>query len=178
VHSDKFIAINVQLYLVLMEPSSLVKVSLLLSNQIYINTKFEDNEQAKIVFDEIQSRLPLIATQDKHGVEIGAKFSSFANAVNSKGAFKDMIKIIWRTVKTKAGQPQYKLCLFIVAMASLIRGISSAFNKDLDNWVEFIIQWLGNQLTIGGQGVTGVGQGKVIDLINQFFLTPYLHDFD
>ena len=161
-----------------MESSSLVKVSLLLLNQIFINTNFEDTEQAKAIFTEIQSRLPLIASQDKYGIEIGAKFLSFASAVNSKAAFKDMIKIIWRTVKTKAGQPQYKLCLFIVAMASLVQGISSSFNKDIDGWVEFILQWLGNQLTIGGQGVTGTGQGKVVDRINQFFLTPYLHDFD
>ena len=162
----------------LMDSNSLVKVSLLILNQIFLNTKYEDDHTAKAIFDEIQGMLPLIATEDNYGIEIGLKFASFGNTVTNLGTFKDMIKIIWRTVKNKAGQPQYKLSLFIVAMASLIKSINSRYNQVLDDWVQCIIRWLGNQLTIGGKGVVGEGQGTVISRMNQFFLTPYLHDFD
>ena len=141
-------------------------------------TKYEEHSEAKCIFDEVERRLPLIAANDKNAIEVSAKFFSFASSVSNKETFKDMIKILWRTVKVKSGQPQYKLCLFLVGMSSLIKGVNTSFNKDIEDWVKGIAQWLGNQLTIGGKGITGEGEGKVVDRINRFFLTPYLHDFD
>ncbi len=45
-------------------------------------------------------------------------------------------------------------------------------------WVSKLEAWLGKQLTIGGKGVTGEGEGTVFDRTQRFFSTPYLHDFD
>ena len=157
---------------------SLIKVSSLLLNQVFLNTNYENNDEAKLVYDEMQTRLQAIATRDKQGIDVTSKFSSFASGVTSKDSLKDMIKIIWRTVKTKTGQPQYKLSLFILAMASLVRGINSTYNRYIDAWVDGMVRWLGNQLTIGGKGVIGDGKGSVVERMNQFFATPYLHDFD
>ena len=46
------------------------------------------------------------------------------------------------------------------------------------SWIQKIETWLGKQLTIGGKGVTGEGEGSVHDRLQRFFSTPYLHDFD
>lgn len=159
---------------------SLHKVSVLILDRVYEKTSYPDSykEEAEAVFGAIKSYLPLIASKDKQGIEVVNKFSSFANSVSDQDGFKDMIKIIWRTIKVKAGQPQYKLSLFLIAIAVIVQNISPTYNNCIDEWVTFIIQWLGNQLTIGGKGVVGEGEGSVVERISRFFCTPYLHDFD
>ena len=161
-----------------MENNSLKKVSVLLLKNVLSHTSYEDNGEATSVFSEIECRLPDIAERDINGSELVSKFTLFGQVVATQESFKDMIKIIWRTVKAKSGQPQYKLSLFIIAMAALLQGINSKYNVHVDDWVQYISKWLGNQLTIGGKGVTGNGQGNVVERMSQFFLTPYLHDFD
>ena len=55
---------------------------------------------------------------------------------------------------------------------------SSPLASQSKAWIEKIETWLGKQLTIGGKGVTGEGEGSVHDRLQRFFSTPYLHDFD
>ena len=163
-----------------MNTCSLNEISFLFLDKIYKKTTFaeQDSAEADCVFNAVKKYLPLISEKDKQGLEIVRKFSMFATSICNQDSFKDMVKIAWRTIKTKTGQPQYKLSLLIIALAALVQNINPVYNEFIDDWICFITQWLGTQLTIGGKGVIGKPEGSVIERIKQFFATPYLHDFD
>ncbi|KAI0212924.1 hypothetical protein LSAT2_002096, partial [Lamellibrachia satsuma] len=50
--------------------------------------------------------------------------------------------------------------------------------KDISSWTDRFVEWLGKQLTTGGKGAVGEGEGTVADRMLRFFTNPYLHDFD
>ena len=146
--------------------------------EIWKKTKFQNKKESEFVLNEIQKRLPLIVKTDSEGIALNTRFASLANTITSQKNFQDMTKIAWRMAKSKSGQPQYKLSLLIVAMAAMITHLREKHFENCESWFSGVFAWLGHQLTIGGKGVTGDGEGNVIERLNSFFQTPYLHDFD
>ena len=100
-------------------------------------------------------------------------------AVDETG-FRDVIKIIWRMTKVMSGAAQHRLCLFMLGCGAVCGSMkaSGTARPAAADWIRAVEAWLGTQLTIGGKGCTGEGEGSVDDRIQRFMSTPYLHDFD
>ena len=82
-------------------------------------------------------------------------------------------------VKPMNGLPMYRLALLFLAIGAMIEVLaSSAQSGSIPQWSARLAKWLGKQLTIGGKGVAGEGEGRVEKRIQLFFSTPYLHDYD
>ena len=82
--------------------------------------------------------------------------------------------------KSMSGTPEHKLSLFVLGsgvVCSALQG-SANVNPKAQDWIAGVEKWLGTQLTIGGKGCAGEGEGSVHDRIHRFLSTPYLHDFD
>ena len=117
--------------------------------------------------------------QSNEGKKLIQKLFMLGRTVSTEGTFKDMIKIIWRMVKPMSGSPVDKICFCFICISTVAVVIRSGTNANhVDAWMETIAKWLGKQLTIGGKGCAGEGEGSANDRIRRFFSTPYLHDFD
>jgi len=90
-----------------------------------------------------------------------------------------MVKIIWRMVKPISGPPMFRLALMFLAIGATIEVLLNGANSgSIAQWSQRLEKWLGKQLTIGGKGVAGEGEGQVEERVKRFFSTPYLHDYD
>lgn len=139
---------------------------------------FSDKQDAQLYFDQLKRELPVTAASPD-GAKIIAKFTVLAKTATTEGTFKDMIKIIWRMIKPMTGTPLYRLTLVFLAIGAMCTSLaSSSVRTGLPQWIENMETWLGKQLTIGGKGVAGEGEGTANDRVQRFFSTPYLHDFD
>ena len=138
---------------------------------------YDDCIEAKSLFMQLDSNLgEILLTPD--GKIVTQKFSVLARTVKQGETFKDMVKIIWRMVRTIYGTSIYKLGLLFLGLSAMCCSLSKLQTSDLNSWIANLEEWLGNQLTIGGKGVAGEGEGTAEERINRFFSTPYLHDFD
>lgn len=155
-----------------------VKKTLILVDKVFQNTEYEDVEAAEQFFQQLKEEIPRTAI-GSDGLKIINKFTALGKTATTEGTFQDMIKIIWRVVKPMSGSPSYRLTLFFLALGAMCLTLeSSAISKALPTWMETLETWLAKQVTIGGKGVAGEGEGTVSDRVQRFFSTPYLHDFD
>ena len=148
--------------------------------EIYQHTTYEDIDDGRAVFDEIKEAIPDIVLRHPDGLEVISKFQALSSPVTGVIQFKNMVKIIWRFVKGKYAAPEHKLTLMnlaIITMVLCLKGKPRTKGQVL-KWKDDIAKWQGVQLTIGGKGVTGEGEGDVRQRMARFFQTPYLHDFD
>ena len=162
-----------------MAASKLVTTKTFLKNT-QKHTAYEDpvSDEANQLFSQLQQELPQIYASAE-GQKLVQKYSMLGKTVTAEGPFLDMVKIVWRMVKTMGGSPLYRLSLFLIGIGTLIDTVrSSPFGANCHTWEERVEKWLGTQLTIGGKGCTGEGEGPVISRVQRFFSTPYLHDFD
>lgn len=139
---------------------------------------FNDKDDATVYFDHLKSQIPIVAVTSD-GKKMMSKFTILAKTATNESTFKDMVKIIWRMVKTISGTPPFRLSLMFLGIGAMCRSLaSSSLGDQLPEWVINLEDWMGKQLTIGGKGVAGEGEGTANERIQRFFSTPYLHDFD
>ena len=149
-------------------------------DEVYNSTSYGETweEEAKTVFTYIK-QLTSSVMGSTDGKKIVKQYTTLAATISTEGTFNDMIKIIWRMVKEMGGAPQYKLCLFFLGLGTIYSALEKkADSRPIQTWRCRVVKWLGTQLTSGGKGVAGEGEGSVNDRIQRFFSTPYLHDFD
>ena len=145
--------------------------------RVYQYTRYNDDD-AEGIYQKIKLDIPN-CLETPEGKHIHRKYMALSGAVVSEATYQDMVKILWRMVKPTFGTPDQKLCLLLVGLGTLNHRVRSSRNaKQCESWIEGVECWLGKQLTIGGKGITGEGEGTVHDRIQRFFTTPYLHDFD
>jgi len=141
----------------------------------------EENEQeGKKLFHQLITRCQSL--EDESSQKIIDKFEPLAaSTAAQRTQYRAMIKVAWRFVRSsKSGDAMEVLALLVIAFASLTNGARKSGAKvvRVDKWRDEVARWFGEQLTIGGQGVTGTAQGTPLDRVHQFLSTPYLHDFD
>ena len=159
-------------------PATVVPTTLTFFDNVYSQTEYEDKADADAIFSAMRDDLPRVATSPE-GSKLIIKFVALSRTVTAEGPLKDMVKIIWRMVKPMSGSAPYKLCLFYLSVGTVLDYLKISHLRGVSGpWVEGVERWLGKQLTIGGKGVTGEGEGSVEDRLKRFFSTPYLHDFD
>ena len=92
--------------------------------------------------------------------------------------FKDMVKIVWRVVKSIEGSPMHRLALFFLSVGAVVETVRGTQGTSGGGLAEGVWRsgWA-KQLTVGGKGV-GEGEGRIVTRVQQFFSTPYLHEFD
>ena len=142
-------------------------------------TSFESGslqDDAAEYFKQLQSALPAVL-RGADGSKIATKMSMLSSTISTEGTFKDMVKILWRMIREMSGNGSTKLTLFFIGLGAMSSALER-LQKPAAVWMPVIEKWLGTQLTIGGKGVTGEGEGSVQDRVHRFFSTPYLHDFD
>jgi len=148
----------------------------------HANTSYcEDHKQeGKRIFHQLITRCQSL--EDETSQKIIDKFEPLAaSTAAQRNQYRAMIKVAWRFVRSsKTGDAMEVLALLVIAFASLTNGARKSGAKvvRVDKWRDEIARWLGRQLTIGGQGVTGEPVGNPLDRVQQFLSTPYLHDFD
>ena len=148
--------------------------------EVYLQTNYEPDlrQEADAMYNHFKTLLPDVI-ESSDGKKLVKQYTTLASTVSTEGTFNDLIKIIWRMVKEMGGTAQYKLCLFFLGVGTVYSVIEKkASGRPVEVWLKKVEKWLGNQLTIGGKGVAGEGEGSVNDRIQRFFSTPYLHDFD
>lgn len=159
-------------------PEAVLPVTLQLLDSVYQHTAYEDPQDAQAMFAQLRANMPSI-TNCPDGKKLVQKFCVLSRTISTEGTFMDMVKIIWRMVKTMQGNALHKLGLFLVALSTLCESLKTLpVSGQSGVWRQKTEVWLGKQLTIGGKGVTGEGEGTAIDRVSRFFSTPYLHDFD
>lgn len=162
-----------------METKDLLECCVDLLDKTYLATRYTDTEDAEVTFKAIKKHLTMVAQYDDSSIKTWKKFSNLGKSVFSCSSLNDLVKIIWRMAKEKGGQPHHMLCTFIIGLGAIIFTVRGSQPKEkTEHWEDACLKWLGNQLTIGGKGVTGEGEGTVLERIKCFFMTPYLHDFD
>lgn len=155
-----------------------LKTSSFLDNVIK-RTTLLDALDAAITFAEVKEYLARIVKDDPGVLKIWNKVCALAVTVFSASSLNDMVKIVWRIVKDNGGNSKHMICCFCIGVtAILVTARERQSLEDVDNWQRKCEEWMGTQLTIGGKGVTGDGEGSTSDRISRFFNTPYLHDFD
>ena len=150
----------------------IMPTTLSIVDNTYQNTQYEDKQDAEQVFGQVKAHLQE-AAQSEDGQKLIQKFFFLAKTVTTEGTFHDMVKVVWRMVKDMSGTPVHRLALFFISLGTLC-----ATRDEAQQWQGKVEAWLGRQLTIGGKGCTGEGEGSVTSRIQRFFSTPYLHDFD
>ena len=141
-------------------------------------TAYDDKEDAETSFAQLRSSLPSVA-QSPDGAKIIQKFAVLGKTATTEANFNDMVKIIWRVVKPMNGAPMHRLALFFLAIGAVVDSLAKGSLAETSKlWLPRLEKWLGTQLTIGGKGVAGEGEGKVVERVQRFFSTPYLHDYD
>ena len=139
---------------------------------------YSDKKDAEETYACLRDDLPTIA-RSNDGQKVMKKFVVLAKTATNEATFNDMIKIIWRLVKPMTSSPLHRLSLFFLAVGAMCETLlSGPTGSSVSSWMDKFEKWLGEQLTIGGKGVTGDGEGSVTDRIQRFFSTPYLHDYD
>ena len=158
----------------------MIKQSEEFCSNVFKHTHYEEELQneATDVFSNIEKCISTMASSPD-GLKLIQKYSVLASTISTQATFNDMVKIIWRIVKTTmSGGADDKLLLFILGIGTIVHSVKKTRGDNVNQWVAKVELWLGDQLTIGGKGVTGDGEGSVSDRIRRFFSTPYLHDFD
>ena len=150
----------------------IMPITLSLVDRTYQRTDYEDKHEADQVFAQLRAQLQA-TSESKDGQKLIQKFFFLAQTVSTEGTFHNMVKIVWRMVKDMSGTPLHRLSLFFISLGTLCATLNKA-----EGWRDKVERWLGRQLTIGGKGCAGEGEGSVISRIQRFFSTPYLHDFD
>ena len=135
-------------------------------------TSFEESLNASSVFNDLRSDI-VTATDTTEGQKLIQKFFFLGKTVTTEGTFYDMVKIAWRMVKEAPETPVRKISLFFISIGTMCTTLPAT-----EEWRPKLEAWLGRQLTIGGKGCAGEGEGSVMDRLKRFFSTPYLHDFD
>ena len=144
---------------------------------VYKASSYEEElkQEAQQTFSKLSSFLPAMA-KSADGQKLVTKFTGLGSTALTEGMFQDMVKIIWRMIKDAPAQNSvHRFGLFLLAIGATCHSCK-AENKE--EWQRNIEKWLGIQVTIGGKGCTGDGEGNVADRMQRFFSTPYLHDFD
>lgn len=150
----------------------ILPTTLSLVENTYKNTSYENTVEAEEAFTLLRKDIT-VAAQSVEGQKLIQKFFFMGKTVTTESAFHDMVKIIWRMVKEQEGSPLRKLSFIFICLGTLCSTLPAS-----DKWRNKIESWLGRQLTIGGKGCTGEGEGSVMDRFKRFLSTPYLHDFD
>ena len=159
-------------------PQAIIPGTLLLVDSVYKHTNYEDAQDSEATFSKLKTDLPsTVLCPD--GKKLVQKFSALSSTISTEGTYLDMVKIVWRMVKPMSGDPLHKLGLFFVALGTMNEVLKTMpIGNQSVAWRQRMEVWLGKQLTIGGKGVTGEGEGSVTERTRRFFSTPYLHDFD
>lgn len=161
-----------------METSNVTTQTKQFVDNVYKQTHYNSSLEAEAeqIYHKLIAFIPAIC-QSGDGQKLVQKYIMLGRTVRTEGMFQDMVKIIWRMVKEIPAQNSvHRLGLFVIAINAM--GESLPVKEQLGAWQLRLEKWLGNQLTIGGKGCTGDGEGSVTDRIQRFFNTPYLHDFD
>lgn len=162
-----------------MQQPDILRLSLDLLEQTHLATSIPDEEDARSAFERCEEQLRDITTDEQNTSTLWKKYCVLGMTVFSCSALNDMVKIVWRMVKDIGGSPEKMLCLFMLGIAAILETQRARQGEDtVRAWEKRCISWLGRQITIGGKGVTGDGDGSTVDRIQSFFNTPYLHDFD
>ena len=160
-----------------MANSEVVEKTKLFLQQVYKYTSYEDElkQEAEDTFTKLSTFLPAMANTGE-GSKLITKFTNLGTTAMTEGMFQDMVKIIWRMIKGVPAQNSvHRFGLFAIAIGATCHSCKATQKEE---WQKNIAIWLGNQVTIGGKGCTGDGEGNVADRMQRFFSTPYLHDFD
>lgn len=162
-----------------MQQPDILGLSLGLLEQTYHATSITDEEDARLAFERCKEQLRDITTDEQYTLTLWKKYCVLGMTVFSCSALNDMVKIVWRMVRDMGGSPEKMLCLFMLGIAAILETQRSRQGEDtVETWEKRCISWLGRQITIGGKGVVGDGDGSTVERIQSFFTTPYLHDFD
>ena len=160
--------------------NTIVKECQVFFEQVYQHTTYEEYCNGRDVFDSIIESIPDVVFRNPEGLEVISKFQALSTSITGVAQFKNMVKVLWRFVKSKYAPAQHKLTLMnlgIITMVLCLKGKARTKDKVVE-WCADIAKWQGIQLTIGGKGCTGEGEGDALQRMERFFQTPYLHDFD
>lgn len=148
--------------------------------QVYQHTSYEEYCDGRQIFDGIIQSIPDVVLRNPEGLEVISKFQALTTSVTGVAQFKNMVKVLWRFVKGKYASPEHKLTLMNLGVITMVLCLKEKprTKGQVTEWRDDIAKWQGNQLTIGGKGCTGEGEGDVTQRMARFFQTPYLHDFD
>ena len=162
------------------ESHKIVDVSNALMDRIFSEMDVGDCTDSENAFLNVKSYLNSLVSEDFTTIQTMWKKSyNLGMAVISVESLNDMVKIVWRMVKENGRSTENMLCLFVIGISAVLAAAKLRLCVDnVSTWEENCIQYLSKQLSIGGKGVTGEGEGSVQDRMKRFFNTPYLHDFD
>ena len=161
-----------------MADTAVLSQALLLLDCVYKNTAYEDKADAHRTFLQLRAELHRTVASTE-GQKLIRKFDILARTVSTEGTFNDMVKIIWRVAKGMGGTIHHKFCLLVIGVSIVCVSLAKSRPiRDIASWTDRFETWLGKQLTNGGRGAMGEGEGTVADRMQRFFTNPYLHDFD
>ena len=160
------------------ERASVLSQALQLLDSVYKHTAYEDKCDAQQTFMQLRIELQRTAASAE-GQKLIQKFDMLARTVSTEGTFNDMVKIIWRVAKGMGGTIHHKFSLLVIGVSIVCVSLTNSRPvEDISSWTDRFVKWLGKQLTTGGKGAVGEGEGSVGDRMQRFFTNPYLHDFD
>ena len=137
-------------------------------DQVFQNTSYDEvSSDGKQLFEQLTYKSQML---DDEAKKIVKKFQSLATTVSEVQQYHTMLKVIWRYIRALPASPTHKLFLMVLAFCSLKVSVClKVKNEIVDGWRNKVAVWLGTQLTSGGQGIIGSGEGSAIDRVERFF---------